>query len=36
MGMLLALKNGQKVPVINYVGLDVVTEDNAAQFQAPG
>ena len=32
MDMLLALKNGQKVPVINYVGLDVVTKDNAAQF----
>jgi ribose transport system substrate-binding protein len=32
MDMLLALKKGQKVPVINYVGLDVVTKDNAAQF----
>jgi ribose transport system substrate-binding protein len=32
MDMLLALKNGQTVPVINYVGLDVVTKDNAAQF----
>jgi ribose transport system substrate-binding protein len=32
MDMLLALKKGEKVPVINYVGLDVVTKDNAAQF----
>jgi ribose transport system substrate-binding protein len=32
MDMLLALKKGQKVPVINYVGLDVVTKDNASQF----
>ena len=32
MDMLLALKNGQKVPAINYVGLDVVTKENAAQF----
>lgn len=32
MDMLLALKNGQNVPVINYVGLDVVTKNNAAQF----
>lgn len=32
MDILLALKKGQKVPVINYVGLDVVTKDNAAQF----
>ncbi len=30
--ILLALKKGQKVPMINYVGLDVVTKDNAAQF----
>jgi ribose transport system substrate-binding protein len=32
MDMLLALKKGQTVPVINYVGLDVVTKANAAQF----
>ena len=32
MDMLLALKKGQAVPVINYVGLDVVTKANAAQF----
>jgi ribose transport system substrate-binding protein len=32
MDMLLALKKGEKIPVINYVGLDVVTKDNAAQF----
>jgi ribose transport system substrate-binding protein len=32
MDMLLALKKGQKIPVINYVGLDVVTKDNASQF----
>ncbi|HEX3348225.1 MAG TPA: sugar-binding protein [Acetobacteraceae bacterium] len=32
MDMLLALKKGEKVPVINYVGLDVVTKDNTAQF----
>jgi hypothetical protein len=32
MDMLLALKNGQNMPVINYVCIDVVTEDNAAQF----
>ncbi len=30
--MLLALKHGEKVPLINYVGLDVVTRENAAQF----
>jgi ribose transport system substrate-binding protein len=30
--MLLALKKGEKIPVINYVGLDVITKDNAAQF----
>jgi ribose transport system substrate-binding protein len=30
--MLLALKKGQTIPVINYVGLDVITKDNAAQF----
>jgi ribose transport system substrate-binding protein len=32
MDILLALKKGQKVPVMNYVGLDVVTKDNAAQL----
>ncbi len=32
MDMLLALKKGEKLPTINYVGLDVVTKDNAAQF----
>jgi ribose transport system substrate-binding protein len=32
MDMLLALKKGQAVPAINYVGLDVVTKENAAQF----
>ena len=32
MDMLLALKKGQTVPVINYVGLDVVTKANAAKF----
>lgn len=32
MDMLLALKKGEKVPLINYVGLDVVTKANAAQF----
>jgi ribose transport system substrate-binding protein len=32
MDMLLALKKGEKIPVINYVGLQVITRDNAAQF----
>ena len=32
MDMLLALKKGQAVAPINYVGLDVVTKANAAQF----
>jgi ribose transport system substrate-binding protein len=32
MDMLLALKKGEKIPAINYVGLDVVTKENAAQF----
>ncbi len=32
MDMLLALKKGQKIPVVNYVGLDVITKANAAQF----
>jgi ribose transport system substrate-binding protein len=32
MDMLLALKKGEKVPTINYVGLDVVTKENAAKF----
>jgi ribose transport system substrate-binding protein len=32
MDMLLALKKGEKIPVINYVGLDVITKANAAQF----
>ncbi len=32
MDMLLALKKGETVPKINYVGLDVVTKDNAAQY----
>lgn len=32
MDMLLALKKGEKVPEINYVGLDVVTKDNVDQF----
>jgi ABC-type sugar transport system substrate-binding protein len=30
--MLLALKKGQAVPPVTYVGLDVVTKANAAQF----
>ncbi|MBV9537415.1 MAG: sugar-binding protein, partial [Acidisphaera sp.] len=32
MDLLLALKQGQKVQPVTYVGLDVVTKDNAAQF----
>ena len=32
MDMLLALKRGQPVPPITYVGLDVVTKENAASF----
>ena len=32
MDMLLALKKGQKVPPVTYVGLDIVTKANAAQF----
>jgi ribose transport system substrate-binding protein len=32
MDMLVALHKGEKVPTINYVGLDVVTKDNAAKF----
>jgi ribose transport system substrate-binding protein len=32
MDLMLALKKGEKVPPITYVGLDVVTKDNAAQF----
>jgi len=32
MDMLLALKKGQTIPPITYVGLDVVTKANAAQF----
>lgn len=32
MDMLLALKKGEKLPAINYVGLDVVTKDNVDQF----
>ncbi len=32
MDMLAALKKGQTVPPVTYVGLDVVTKDNAAQF----
>jgi ribose transport system substrate-binding protein len=32
MDMLLALKKGEKIPVINYVGLDVITKANAAEF----
>jgi len=32
MDMLLALKKGQTVPPVTYVGLDVVTKANAAQF----
>lgn len=32
MDMLLALKKGQAVAPINYVGLDIVTKANAAQF----
>jgi ribose transport system substrate-binding protein len=32
MDILLALKKGEKVPAITYVGLDVVTKANAAKF----
>ena len=32
MDILLALHQGKQVPNINYVGLDVVTKANAAQF----
>ena len=32
MDMLAALKKGQAVPPVTYVGLDIVTKDNAAQF----
>jgi ribose transport system substrate-binding protein len=32
MDMLLALKKGQTVPPVTYVGLDIVTKANAAQF----
>ncbi len=32
MDMLAALKKGQTVPPVTYVGLDIVTKDNAAQF----
>ncbi len=32
MDILLALKKGEKVPPITYVGLDVVTKANAAKF----
>ena len=34
MDILLALKKGQGVPAINYVGLDEVTKANVAQFAA--
>ncbi len=35
MDILLALKEGKKVPVINMVGLDVVTKDNVDKFLNP-
>lgn len=36
MQMLAALKKGDKLPVVNAVGLDVVTKDNVASFMQPG
>ena len=32
MDLLLSLKKGEKVPVINKAGLDVVTKDNVDKF----
>ena len=35
MDILMKLKKGESVPVINMVGLDVVTKDNVDKFLKP-